>query len=147
MGRVLGIDYGTRRIGVAMSDPLKITAQPYDTWRKTDEVQLVSRINGLVRAENVDLVVVGFPLTLKGTLSLRSSATERFRARLSESCPVPVVLWDERFTTVQAHRALHLMGKQPSRNRERVDVIAAALTLQSYPDGHPTSHSMDSKSD
>jgi len=138
VGRVLGIDYGSRRIGLAISDPLKITAQPFATWRKADETELISRINGLVLAEKVDLVVVGFPLTLKGTKSPQSLATERFAAMLSDACPVPMVLWDERFTTVQAHRALHLMGKQPSRNRERVDVIAAALMLQSYLDGHPT---------
>ena len=147
MGRVLGIDYGSRRIGLAISDPLKITAQPFATWRKANETELVSRINGLVSAENVDLVVVGFPLTLKGTKSPQSLAAERFATMLSESCPVSVVLWDERLTTVQAHRALHLMGKPPSRNRERVDVIAAALTLQSYLDGHPTINSTESKND
>jgi putative holliday junction resolvase len=147
MGRVLGIDYGSRRIGLAISDPLKITAQPFATWRNADQTELVSRINGLVHAENIDLVVVGFPLTLKGTKSPQSSATERFTATLSDACRVPVVLWDERLTTVQAHRVLHPMGKEPSRNRERVDVIAAALMLQSYLDGHPTIHSMESKND
>jgi len=135
VGRILGIDYGSRRVGLAISDPLAITAQPYATWRRADEKDLLSRITALVRSENVELVIVGFPLTLKGTKSQRSLSTERFAGRLKEACTVPVLLWDERLTTVQAHRALHLMGKAPSRTRDRVDVIAAALMLQSYLDG------------
>ena len=135
MGRILGIDYGSRRVGLAISDPLAITAQPYAAWRRTDEKDLISRITALVRSENVELVIVGFPLTLKGTKSPRSLATERFAGRLTDACTVPVLLWDERLTTVQAHRALHMMGKAPSRSRERVDVIAAAIMLQSYLDG------------
>jgi putative Holliday junction resolvase len=147
VGRILGIDYGSRRVGLAISDPLSITAQPYATWRRTDESDLVSRITALVRAENVDRVVVGFPLTLKGTKSQRSLVTERFAGRLTDACPVPVLLWDERLTTVQAHRALHLMGKAPSRTRERVDVIAAALMLQSYLDGQSKIPTTELKND
>jgi putative Holliday junction resolvase len=147
VGRVLGIDYGSRRVGLAVSDPLRITAQPFATWPNTDETELIARICGLVRTENVDLVVVGYPLTLKGTQSRQSSATERFSLMLADACPAPVVLCDERLTTVQAHRALHQMGRQPSRNRDRVDMIAAALMLQSYLDGHSAIHSTESKND
>jgi putative holliday junction resolvase len=147
MGRVLGIDYGSRRVGLAISDPLRITAQPYANWRNADETELIVRIGRLVLEESIDLVVVGYPLTLKGTKSRQSSATERFASSLSKACPASVVLWDERLTTVQAHRTLHLLGKQPSRSRERVDVIAAALMLQSYLDGHSESHSTESKID
>jgi len=146
VGRILGIDYGNRRIGLAISDPLEITAQPYATWRRTEESDLVSRITALVRSENVVRVILGFPLTLKGTKSRRSLATESFAGRLTDACCVPVSLWDERLTTVQAHRALHQMGRAPSRTRERVDMIAAALMLQSYLDGQskiPTSELKD----
>lgn len=145
MGRILGIDYGNRRVGLAISDPLSITAQPYETWRRTDESELIPKIVALVRSEGVDRVVVGFPITMKGTKSAKSLSTERFAARLTSACPVPVSLWDERLTTVQAHRTLHLMGKAPSRNRDRVDVIAAALMLQSYLDGRSGIHTTESK--
>jgi putative holliday junction resolvase len=147
MGRVLGIDYGTRRIGLALSDPLRITAQPFAAWRTAEGAGAESRIISLVRAQGIDLIVVGHPLTLKGTRSRQCLATERFAESLSGSCRVPVVLWDERLTTVQAHQALHGMGRRPSRNREQVDVIAAVLMLQSYLDSRPAIPSSGSNHD
>jgi putative holliday junction resolvase len=147
VGRILGIDYGNRRVGMAISDPLSITAQPRATWRRTDESELIPKIVAFVLSEGVDRVVVGYPITLKGTKSSRSLATERFAGKLADACPVPVSLWDERLTTVQAHRVLHLMGKAPSRNRDRVDQIAAALMLQSYLDGRSGTTTTESKDD
>jgi len=147
VGRILGIDHGNRRVGLALSDPLEITAQPFATWPRTDESELALRIAALIRSEGIDRVVLGLPRSLKGTDSRRSIAAERFAKLLTGVCPVPVSLWDERLTTVQAHRALHLMGKAPSRNRERVDRIAAALMLQSYLDGQSTVRTTESKDD
>ncbi|MDM7926922.1 MAG: Holliday junction resolvase RuvX [bacterium] len=134
MGRILGVDYGTRRIGLALSDPLQITAQPYDAWTGVRDASLIGRFVALIRQEDVDRVVVGHPLTLKGTASRFCEAVERFAGALGASCPVPVILWDERLTSVQAHRVMHDMGKRPGREKPSVDVLAAALMLQSYLD-------------
>jgi putative Holliday junction resolvase len=134
VGRVLGVDFGTRRIGLALSDPLRITAQPYDTWTGVRDPSLIGRFVSLVGREGVERVVVGHPLTFKGTASRFGAAVERFAGELSGACPVPVVLWDERLTSVQAHRVMHEMGKRPGREKPAVDVLAAAIMLQSYLD-------------
>ena len=134
MGRILGIDYGTRRVGLALSDPLRMTAQPYETWPGPCDAAFIERLNGLVRGEHVERVVLGHPLTLKGGKSRLCAAVERFAESMASACPVPVELWDERLTSVQAQRTLHALGKRPSRNKAAVDLLAASLMLQSYLD-------------
>jgi putative holliday junction resolvase len=134
VGRILGIDFGTRRIGLALSDPLRITAQPYDTWTVSRASPTAERVVELVRREGVEIVVVGHPLTLKGTTSRFCETVERFAAELTASCPVPVSLWDERLTSVQAQRVMREMGRRPGREKPAVDVIAAAIMLQTYLD-------------
>jgi putative Holliday junction resolvase len=134
VGRILGIDYGRRRCGLALSDPLKLTAQPYDNWPGNKLESFVEKLGLLIGQQSVELVVVGHPKTMKGLKSRLTAEVERFASALSETIPVPVVLWDERLTSVQAHRILHEMGKQPSRHKEYVDVLAAVLLLQNYLD-------------
>jgi putative holliday junction resolvase len=145
VGRILGVDFGTRRIGLALSDPLRITAQPYETWTGARDPSLTGRMIALVGREGVERVVVGHPLTLKGTPSRFCEVVERFAAELAASCPVPVVLWDERLTSVQAQRAMHEMGRRPGREKPAIDVLAATLMLQNYLDfitmpGHDDPH-------
>lgn len=134
MGRILGLDYGRRRIGVAVSDPLELTAQPVETWEGLSFAEVVERICTLVEKMNVERVVVGLPLTLKGERGSLAREVERFTAELCHSIRVPVTLWDERMTSVQAHRSLRKMGKKPSRKKERIDLIASIFLLQSYLD-------------
>lgn len=134
MGRILGIDYGSRRFGLALSDPLKLTAQPFANWSVAGEESIVKKIASLIQQRDVELVVIGYPLTLKGQKSRLSSSVEHLVSMLSETIPVPVILWDERFTSVQAHRILHEMGQKTGRQKDKVDILAAVLILQNYLD-------------
>lgn len=134
MGRILGLDYGRRKIGVAISDSLGLTAQPLTGWRVSGWEEVVRRVCVLVEEEAVEEVVVGYPLTLKGERGRMAEEVERFAALLRSRIPVPVTLWDERLTSVQAERILHEMHEKPSRNKGRVDLIASVLLLQNYLD-------------
>jgi putative Holliday junction resolvase len=134
MGKILCLDYGRRRIGVSMSDPLKLTAQPVDTWVDLSEKDMVFKIQIIVKNEGVERIVVGYPLTLRGQKGSSARKVERFIGMLSGAVPVPVVPWDERLSSAHAHRIMHQTGKKPSRRKERVDVMASMLILQNYLD-------------
>lgn len=132
MGRILALDYGQRRVGVAVSDPLKITAQPYATWEKKSRDELVDTINRCITELGVELILVGLPLTLRGERGTTAQKVEQFTSYLCEQVQVPVQLWDERLTTVQAHRVIHSMDRKPSRNKAKIDQMASVLLLQNY---------------
>jgi len=131
--RLLALDLGDVRIGVALSDPLGITAQPAGVIERSRESTDIERIRELVGAHGVAKVVVGHPLLLSGEAGVRARSAVAFVARLQAVLgEVPVLLWDERLTTVQAERAL-IEGKVRRRRRkEAVDAMAATLILQSY---------------
>ncbi len=134
MGCVLGLDYGRRRIGVAVSDDLGLTAQPVGTWNSIKWEEVVENICTLIEKKNIKRVVVGFPLNLHGQRSRSAREVERFVDKLKQHIPVPIILWDERLTTVQSKRILHALHQKPSQNKERVDLIASILILQNYLD-------------
>jgi putative holliday junction resolvase len=134
MGRILALDFGTIRIGAALSDPLKIIAQPFGTWSRLSSAAAIERVADVVREQGVETVIVGHPLTLRGTASRFTGTVERFSDALSQKIPVPVRLWDERLSSVQAQRELHRMGRRPSRDKAAVDALAAVLILQHYLD-------------
>lgn len=136
----MGIDYGTRRIGISLSDPLQIIAQPFDTL-PNDKLS-IGRICGIVEKEAVDVVVVGMPLNLKGEKAQKAQEVERFIEALKAETSVAIVSWDERFTTTMAHRTMLDMGtKQQERRTDkgRIDAMAAAILLQSYLDSRKRS--------
>ena len=138
--RVLGIDFGTTRIGLSLSDPLQIIAQPYDTIR--NDRKALTALSEIIEAENVGLVVVGMPLNLKGEKARKAQEVEGFIEHLSESTGAEIVQWDERFTTSIARQTLLEMGtKKQERRREkgRVDAMAAAILLQGYLDSRKRS--------
>ena len=132
MGRILGLDYGRRRIGVAVSDPLGLTAQPLETWDGLNWEDVGEKICILVEQMGVERVVVGFPLTLAGERGRMAQEVEQFSATLKRRIPIPVTLWDERLTSVHAQRIIHAMEEKPSRRKEKVDLIASVLLLQNY---------------
>lgn len=134
MGRILGLDYGQKRIGVALSDPMGVTAQGLTTLIYQHEEEVVSRVAEIISREGVKKIVVGMPLNLKGQKGIKAQATERFIQRLRKRFNLPVVEWDERLTTVAAHRALRELGQSPSRRREKVDELSAVFILQAYLD-------------
>jgi putative Holliday junction resolvase len=138
--RILGIDFGTTRIGLSLSDPLQILAQPYDTLKNDN--QLIERLSEIVRREEVILIVVGMPLNLKGVKGKKALEVDLFVGRLKEHLRGEIIVWDERFTTVMAHQTLHQMGtkkRDRETNKGRVDAMAASILLQSYLDSRKRS--------
>jgi putative Holliday junction resolvase len=134
MGKILCLDYGRKRVGVSMSDPLQLTAQPVDTWVKMSEKDMVFKIQIMVQKEGIEHIVVGYPLTLQGQKGRSAREVERFVGILSRAVSIPVSPWDERLTSVQAQRIMHQTNRKPSRLKERVDVLASMLILQNYLD-------------
>ena len=135
--RVMGVDVGTKRIGVALSDPTGKIASPLTVIEVAeDEAENVRRVAELARQHGAELIVVGLPRTLRGTEEQAAQAASEFASRLAEASGLRVVLWDERLTTAQAERAMLEAGMRRERRRQQVDKVAAAVILQSYLDAH-----------
>jgi len=134
--RILGIDFGEARIGVAVSDPLGITAQALETihW-KGEWKKLLERIRELTEYYSCDTIVVGFPENMNGTVGERGIRTQQFIEKLKTFLPgVSVIPWDERLSTVQSRQALIEMGINSKKHKGKIDQIAASIILQSYMD-------------
>ncbi|MCP9455580.1 MAG: Holliday junction resolvase RuvX [Nitrospira sp.] len=131
-GRILALDYGTKRIGVALSDELWWTAQPLETFERRTLEQDVSHIAALVASHNVKRVVVGLPLRWNGQEGPAVWAMREFLARLEAGLSVPLVLWDERLTTKEAEEVLIAAEVKRKKRKGIVDRIAASLLLQRY---------------
>lgn len=131
--RVLGIDFGTKRIGLALSDPLKILASAYSIVDNDRHVwQILSEI---IAKENVDLAVVGMPLTLKGERGEKAGEVQRFVEEFRRRMEIEVVCWDERFTTTMAGRFRLASGiGRKARRARRLDAASAAILLQGFLD-------------
>jgi len=132
--RILGLDVGTKRIGVSLSDGLLITAQGLDTVYRQDLKSDLEVICNIVRTNDVTEIVAGLPLNMNGTYSLKTKEVVAFIDRLAEVAGVPVKTWDERLTTVQAERALLEADISRAKRRRAVDKLAAQMILQSYLD-------------
>lgn len=128
--RILGIDPGARRVGLAVSDPLRITAQGLATFDRKSGADLVEHIGALVRAYGVEEIVVGHPVGLLGQSGESSRKAEELAAILRERLGIRVTLWDERFSSEEAKRVVR--GERAPKGA--VDRVAAALILQSYLD-------------
>lgn len=132
MTRILAVDWGARRIGLAVSDPLGILASPLPTLEIRGEAEAVARVADTIREVGAQAVVVGLPLTLKGERGEAAEAAERFAARLREVCEVEVSLYDERLTSALAQRRLHEAGNKVRGRKGRVDAGAAVALLESW---------------
>ncbi|MBC7104825.1 MAG: Holliday junction resolvase RuvX [Firmicutes bacterium] len=130
--RILGLDVGDKRIGVAVSDPLGVTARGVAVIRREDEERDLERLGRLARELGVGRVVVGLPRRTDGTLGSAARAVGEFAARLERALGIPVVLWDERFTSAAAERLLVSADVRRARRRRVIDKVAAALILQNY---------------
>lgn len=135
-GRVLGLDHGDRRIGVALSDELGLTAQPLLTLHRTNARNDLRSLARLVRRHGCTSIVVGLPLHMSGDVGARALAAQQFAAWLRENLNLPVILWDERLSTAEAHRHLDASGRAPNTRKQIIDQVAAVLILQSYLDAH-----------
>src|SRR5262245_43096309 len=132
MDPILALDFGRARIGVAISDELRFLAHPLETIPAND--QALSRVADIVRERKIDRVVTGVPRRMDGQIGTAAIEVLRFVERLRAILPCPVVTWDERLTTVAAHRALREAGKTTRQTRGYVDQVAAQMILQGYLD-------------
>jgi putative holliday junction resolvase len=132
--RVLAVDLGSRRIGVALSDPTGTVAAPLDTIPHRERRKDLAAVSALARAHGVERIVLGWPRNMDGTSGPAARRAEAFAEALRRVAGVPVDLWDERLSTVAADRALRDADVKRDRRRALRDQIAAALILQSYLD-------------
>jgi putative Holliday junction resolvase len=132
--RVLGLDFGQKRMGVALSDTEGILASPLTTVTCETDSERINAVLDLVAGNDVRAIVVGAPISLSGRKGPQAGLVTRFVQGLAARVAVPVTTIDERYTTVEAERLLREAGRHPSRDRARVDAVAAALILQSYLD-------------
>jgi putative Holliday junction resolvase len=133
--RYLGLDIGNRRIGVAVSDELGLTAQPVMTLeRRRNTREDLRSLARLCRRFGVVGIVVGNPVHLSGEISLQAEKTQAFAGELGKLSKLPVHMWDERLTTQEAHRILYEAGHERQAHRRVVDQVAAALILQEFLD-------------
>ena len=130
--KILSVDYGERRTGLAISDELGIAAHGMDTIVIDDESELPARVVRIARETGVEKIVVGLPLNMDGSESEKSRKVREFGALLAEELSLPVVFWDERLTSVQAHKILREMGKKIYKNKHEIDRISATLILQDF---------------
>lgn len=135
MGRIMGLDYGSVTVGVAVSDPLKITAQGLETIRRPQENKLrktLARIEQLIEEYEVELVVLGYPKHMNNSIGERCQKTEEFADMLRRRTGIEIVFEDERLTTVEAYNAMIEGGLRREKRAEIVDTVAATLILEGY---------------
>lgn len=133
-GRILAIDLGSKNVGLAVSDPLGATAQGLPTLRRTNRRADIERLRELVDVYQVERILVGHPLHLKGYASQRAREAEQFARWLARDLRLPVELFDERLTTAEAERLMREAGASRRQRREASDRMAATLILQTYLD-------------
>lgn len=135
--RVIGLDYGSRTVGIAVSDPLGLTAQGLETVTRKAENKLrrtCARIEELVRGYGASLIVLGYPLNMNDTEGERVEKVKEFKEMLERRTGLEVVLWDERLSTVEVERVLMQGGVRRENRKQYIDKMAAAVILQGYLD-------------
>lgn len=135
--RALGLDFGSKTVGVAVSDGLGLTAQGVEIIRRTSENKLrqtLARIEALITEYDVGVLVLGYPKNMNNTIGERAEKSLAFKEMLERRTGLPVVMWDERLTTVEAHRTMIESGVRREDRKKYVDKIAAVYILQGYLD-------------
>ncbi|HEX9372670.1 MAG TPA: Holliday junction resolvase RuvX [Roseiflexaceae bacterium] len=131
-GRIMALDVGGRRIGVALSDTTRVLASPLTTLRAEPRDRVIAQIAALVAQHEVAEVVVGLPLTLSGEVGPQAQTVQTFADELRRALDVPLHLFDERLTSVAAERMMIDMGIKPERRKARIDEVAASIILQDF---------------
>jgi putative holliday junction resolvase len=133
--RILAIDHGSKRIGIAVSDELKMIAQPLEFIPAAPFPAFLERLNELINEKEVELILIGMPRNMDGSYGPAAQKVQDFVEALKGLVSVPVKLWDERLTSAQANRVLIQGNVRRDKRKEKVDAMAAAILLQSYLDG------------
>lgn len=135
--RIMGLDYGTTTVGVAVSDSMLITAQEVETITRKQANKLrktYSRIEELAKEYEVERIILGYPKNMNNTEGERAEDTRLFKEALERRTKLPVILWDERLTTVESERILTQCGVRKTNQKSVIDQVAAAIVLQNYLD-------------
>ncbi len=132
--RIIGLDYGEARIGVSVSDILETIANPLDTIEERDRDKQLEKVIEVIKREKAEKIVVGLPKRMDGSLGHRAEYTKEFAEELSKRCDLPLVMWDERLSSSEAHRMLESGGVSGKKRKTKVDKIAAVIILQTYLD-------------
>jgi len=135
--RIMGLDYGSKTVGVAISDSLLLTAQGIETIERKEENKLrktLARIEALIKEYEVERIVLGLPLNMNDTVGERAERTLEFKAMLERRTGLEVILWDERLTTVEAEQILIESNVRREERKKYIDKIAAGFILQGYLD-------------
>ncbi len=133
MGRILAIDYGDRHLGLALSDPLQVTAQPFGTYiLKDNEEENRAFFQKLVVEKNIEEIVLSWPLRMDGSEGRRAEVTREFATWLEKATRLKVIFWDERLTTQQAQRKLEGFKGSFKEKKQREDQLAAVIILEAY---------------
>ena len=134
MGRFLAIDFGEKRVGLALSDPIKIIAKPFKSITYTDHDDLLNQILLIIEEKNVEKIILGFPKGLKGENTAQTNKVMSFFNLIKNKSIIPIVLQDERFSSVSAKKSLILQNIKTGHNKGLIDETAAAIFLQLYLD-------------
>ena len=130
--RILGIDYGDKRVGVAISDELQFTAQPLKLLKRQNDYALITEIKDIIVVHNVGKIIIGLPVSLDGTYSSQTKKTQKFISRIRKSSDLPIEKWEERLSTLEASKIL--TGVSKIKKKKTIDIISAQLILQGYLD-------------
>ena len=135
--RILALDHGTRRIGVAVSDELQVIATPLEYIPTEPFADFLTRLKEIIREKEIELIIIGMPRNMDGSYGPAALKVQTFAAVLKDAITIPIKPLDERLTTVQAQRFLIQGNVRRAQRKEKVDKTAAAILLQSYLDGVP----------
>lgn len=128
--RIMSIDHGAVRVGIAISDPMQIIARPYKVIINNDN--LLDEITSIIKKEGIRKIILGLPLNLNGVDTQKTKEVREFAEKLKKGISIPVILWDERYTTVEANEALQKMGYNIHECKDVIDKVAASLILRNY---------------
>ena len=138
--RIMGLDYGSKTVGVALSDPLGLTAQPLETITRDSENKLrrtLARLEAIVKEYQVGSIILGLPVHMDDSIGQRARKSLEFKTKLENRLKIPVIMQDERLTTAAADEVLREMDVPASERKQYIDKIAAALILKDYMTAHP----------
>ncbi|MCF7859854.1 MAG: Holliday junction resolvase RuvX [Candidatus Cloacimonetes bacterium] len=130
--RLMAIDYGDVRIGLALSDPLQIISQPYKVIPNNE--QTIKTIISIIKTDNVEKIILGLPQNLDGEDTKKTIEVRNFAELLKTEIDIPLIFWDERYTSVEANEKLKQMGYNIAESRKVIDKVAASIILKNYMD-------------
>ena len=134
MGRILALDYGNKKIGVAISDPMKIIAKPLRIIINKKMEKIIDELNSLIEEFDIEIILVGMPITMKNTYSEQTDKVVQFIDYLQNNLKIKIDTYDERLTSKMAEKSLILQGIKTGHNKHEIDKAAAAIFLQNYLD-------------